>query len=223
MDLHLLLPDDVEKQSRGSELRRAPDSLTAMTGMAAEAYSAVPTLELRPLVDSYSGIRYEGLAPGTHLGLPSRHLTIAVSLGCPLSVAAPGRSSMPRPYRALTAGLHTRPASVVHDGSQQSVSVELTPLGARCLLGVPAAELFGTVAELEDLLGNDARELIDRLATPPTGMPASPSSTTSWAGSAVAGTCSKGPWNVPGTASSTAAASFVSAIWHATPATAGGN
>ncbi len=128
-------------------------SLTPMTGKLAEAHSAVPAPELRPLVDSYSGIRYQGFAPGTHLGLPSRHLTVAVSLGSPLRVAVPERSTRPRPFVALAAGLHTRPATIAHDGSQHVVSFELTPLGARCLLGAPAAELAGTVVELDDLLG----------------------------------------------------------------------
>ncbi len=71
---------------------------------------------------------------------------------------------MARPFRALAAGLHTRPALVFHDGSQDAVSFELTPLGARSLLGVPAAELAGTVVELDDLLPGDAAELMDRVA-----------------------------------------------------------
>jgi AraC-like DNA-binding protein len=136
-----------------------------MTGKLAEAHSAVPAPELRRLVDCYTGMRYEGFAPGAHLGLPSRHLTVAVSIGSPLRVAVPDRSSGPQPFVALAAGLHTRPATVTHDGSQHLVSFELTPLGARCLLGAPAAELAGTVVELDDLLGNEARELIDRLTT----------------------------------------------------------
>lgn len=136
-----------------------------MTGKFAEAHSAVPAPELRSLVDSYGGIRYEGFAPGTHLGLPSRHLTVAVSLGTPLTVGVPDRSPDPRPFTALAAGLHTRPATITHDGSQDSISFELTPLGARCLLGVRAADLAGRIVELEDILGYDARELVDRLAS----------------------------------------------------------
>jgi AraC-like DNA-binding protein len=136
-----------------------------MTGKTVEARGATPAPELRSLVDSYGGIRYEGFAPGTHLGLPSRHLTVALSLGTPLIVGAPERSQAPRPLTALAAGLHTRPATITHDGSQDSISFELTPLGARCLLGVRAADLAGQIVELEDLLGGGARELVDRLAS----------------------------------------------------------
>ncbi len=135
-----------------------------MAGQAAEALSAPPAPELRPLVDGYGGIRYDGFAPGTHVGLPSRQLTVAISLSGALHVAVPDRSPAPRPFTALAAGLHAGPAMVAHSGSQHLVSLELTPLGARSLLGVPAAELAGTVVELDDLLGGEAQELVDRLA-----------------------------------------------------------
>jgi AraC-like DNA-binding protein len=119
---------------------------------------------LQGLVAEYAAIRFEGFGPGTHLGLPSRHLTVAISLSAPLTVAVPGGSTAPREFTALVAGLHTRPATIEHAGSQISVSFELTPLGARRLLGLPAAELAGAVVELHDVLGNDGRELVDRLA-----------------------------------------------------------
>lgn len=79
---------------------------------------------------------------------------MALSLGSPLSVGPSDRSTRPRPFEALAAGLHTSTAIIAHDGSQHSVSFELTPLGARWLLGVPAAELARTIAELDDLLGS---------------------------------------------------------------------
>jgi hypothetical protein len=124
----------------------------------ADAFCAIPAPRLRPLVERYSGIRYQGFAPGTHLGLPSRHLTVAVSLGAPLTVAIPDRSRAPRTFTALAAGLHTGPAIIPHGGSQHSISLELTPLGARALLRVPAAELAGTVERLLSLVSADELE-----------------------------------------------------------------
>ena len=44
------------------------------------------------------------------------------------------------------------------------MQVELTPLGARRLLGVPAGELGSIVVALDDVLGTSAHELSDRLA-----------------------------------------------------------
>jgi AraC-like DNA-binding protein len=131
-----------------------------MEGRVADAATSAPAAQLLGLVSGYSGIRYEGFPPGTHLGLPSRHLTVALSLDGPLRVAG-------QRFAALAAGLHTRPTVIAHKGSQHVVSVELTPAGARSLLGFPAAELAHTVVELDQLLGREARELAERMATTP--------------------------------------------------------
>ncbi len=104
-----------------------------------------------------------------HRGLPSRHLTFIVSLGEPVHIAA-----MPDPRHpevrsaAFVSGLDDAPATIVHDGNQHGVSLALTPLGARALLGVPARELAGRVVGLDDLLGSTAERLRDRLASAPT-------------------------------------------------------
>jgi AraC-like DNA-binding protein len=122
--------------------------------------AGTPAPQLRPLVSSYSGIRYEGFSPGTHLGLPSRHLTVVIALEAPLRL---GRSFM-----ALVAGLHASAVAIEHEGRQSAVSLELTPAGARSLFGVPAGELVGTVVHLEDMIGPQSRELAERLAEAPT-------------------------------------------------------
>ncbi|MGH9097474.1 MAG: helix-turn-helix domain-containing protein [Acidimicrobiales bacterium] len=74
---------------------------------------------------------------------------------------------MPGSFQAFVGGLHTTPAMIRHDGSQHGVSLELTPLGARALFGVPAAELAHAVLDLEDILGTNAIELVDRVASAP--------------------------------------------------------
>lgn len=48
-----------------------------------EHVEATPPERLSPLVARYSGYRYEGTPPGTHLGLPSPYLTVVISLGKP--------------------------------------------------------------------------------------------------------------------------------------------
>jgi AraC-like DNA-binding protein len=124
---------------------------------------ARPAGRLAPLVGQYVGYRYEGFLPGTHRGMPSHHLTVVVALGKPTRLG--GR--VPGEYAALAAGLHTAPEAIVHDGDQYGVQLDLTPAGARCLLGLPAGELQGTVVELADLLGPDAGELIERMEIAP--------------------------------------------------------
>jgi AraC-like DNA-binding protein len=137
-----------------------------VVGQVAEGLTTRPAPRLAPLVSSYNGTWFEGIPPGVHLGLPSRHLTVAVSLGVPLLVAA-GVSQPVRPFKALAAGLHTRSALVAHDGSGCTVTFELTPAGARSLLGLPAGELAGAVVDLEDVLWPEAHELAERMAAAP--------------------------------------------------------
>jgi AraC-like DNA-binding protein len=133
-----------------------------------DAATGRPADHLLPLVHAYRGYRYEGFAPGTHLGLPSHHLTVVISLGDPTRLAAlPDPAQPPAAFPALAGGLHTRPAVIAHDGAQHGVQLELTPAGARSLLGLPAAALGQTVVDLRELLGPTAGELAERMAAAP--------------------------------------------------------
>jgi AraC-like DNA-binding protein len=91
---------------------------------------------------------------------------VIISLGSPVDVAGmPDPAQPPGSFRALAGGLHATPATIHHDGHQYGVHLELTPVGAGALLGVPARELASHVVELGDLLGRRAGELSDRMAT----------------------------------------------------------
>jgi AraC-like DNA-binding protein len=123
---------------------------------------------LRPFVAAAVGYRHEGLPPGQHRGLPSPFLTLVVTIDAPLVMAAhPDPAQSPGAFDALVGGLHTRPALISHPGRQCGVQLSLTPLGARALLGLPAGELFAVDAALQDLLGRDADELVERLREAP--------------------------------------------------------
>jgi AraC-like DNA-binding protein len=129
-----------------------------------EGASAPPAPALRPYVDRYVGYRQAGFAPGVHRGLPSRHLTFIVSLADPVDIAGmPDPGQRPGAHQAFVSGLHTGPALIRHDGTQVGVSLQLTPLGARALLGLPAGALAGSVVDLDDVLGRTAGSLVDRL------------------------------------------------------------
>ena len=122
-----------------------------------------PGAWLRPFVDRYVGYRYEGFAPGMHAGLPSRHLTLIVSLADPIDV---GRIQDPRSrerFPALAAGLHTVPTAIHHDGNQHGVQLAVTPRGARALFGMPPAEIATLTLPLGAVLGPLAGELVERL------------------------------------------------------------
>ncbi len=130
-----------------------------------EMVGGQPAAHLRSFVDRYVGYRIAGMPAGTHRGLPSRHLTIIISLSDPVDLSVlpdlqPGGS-----FTALAGGLHAAPVIIDHDGSQHGMHLELTPLGARALLGVPPSALASTVVPLDGVLGRGADELVDRLTS----------------------------------------------------------
>ncbi|WP_369257465.1 helix-turn-helix transcriptional regulator [Geodermatophilus amargosae] len=123
-----------------------------------------PHAALRGLVTDAVGYRQEGLAAGTHRGLPSPTLTLVVTLDEPLDVVAhPDPAQAPGRYDALVGGLHTTPALIRHPGRQTGIQLSLSPLGARRLLGVPAGELAALDVDLADVLGAVGPELVERV------------------------------------------------------------
>ncbi|NYE74256.1 helix-turn-helix domain-containing protein [Microlunatus parietis] len=131
---------------------------------AAVTVTGYPARALMPFVQRYHGARFEDLAPCVHRGLPSHQLEFIICLGQPLMINSSG-GLLARPYAGLVGGLHRRPVNVALHGSMRNVSLELTPRGARKLLGVPAAELAGQFVDLDALLGKGAAELTERLAS----------------------------------------------------------
>jgi AraC-like DNA-binding protein len=124
----------------------------------------VPHAALRPFVTGMVGYRSEGLPVAVHRGLPSPYLTLVLTIGDPLGVLAhPDPVQAGGSYQALVGGLHVRPALVVRPERQAGVQLNLTPLGARALLGLPASALASVDVELADLLGPAATELTDRV------------------------------------------------------------
>jgi AraC-like DNA-binding protein len=139
-----------------------------MTEAIAESVARLPALPLRAYIDRYIGYRFEGFAAGMHRGLPSRHLTFIVSLQDQIDVAAlAGSTEPPGSFTGLISGFCPGPAIVRHDGTQVGVCAELSPLGARALLGLPAGALASNVAEPHDIVGRVAVDLPERLASAP--------------------------------------------------------
>ena len=121
---------------------------------------------LRPIlvVARYGGFRVSGLEPREHAALPSRYITLIVSLGAPIDIIAmPEDAQRPGRFQAFVAGLHAAPARVRDEGTLDLVHVFLTPIGVRSLFGIPAGVLASQVVDLRDLLGPRASELEDRL------------------------------------------------------------
>lgn len=123
-----------------------------------------PAPALRPWIDRYVGYRLLGGPAGVHRGLPSRHMTFIVSIGSPIDVIAQtSPTQRPAAYRCVLSGLQASFALIAHDGNQEGVAIELTPLGSRALFGLPARELWDLSLELDEVVGSVGDELWDRL------------------------------------------------------------
>lgn len=107
---------------------------------------------LRRMVTPYHGYHYAGMDPGIHHGLPSTTLTVVIAFDEPLDVAWAHDDASRVKQWATAAGLHDGPALIRHDGHQHGVQFDLTPHGARSILGMPAGELKGTIIPLEEVV-----------------------------------------------------------------------
>ena len=131
-----------------------------------ESVWGVPAPALRPFMAGYAGYRHAGVPPATHRGLPSPYLTVIFTLDDPLTIAAHADPRQPpASYRSLVGGLHTSPALITHQGRQSGIQLPLSPLGARALLGMPAAELASIDVAGPDVLGLLAEQIGERIRT----------------------------------------------------------
>lgn len=134
----------------------------ALVGTPVSAYVVRrPPPSLRAAVVHYCGYRLSGFDPGVHVGLPSPHLTLILTLDDPVAVRWPGGSGR---LHAMVGGLHDHPVEIEHDGSQFGIELALTPLGCRGLFGAPAAAVARSVVPLDALFGSRASELLERAA-----------------------------------------------------------
>ncbi|WP_350277002.1 helix-turn-helix domain-containing protein [Kribbella sp. HUAS MG21] len=121
---------------------------------------------LRPYVGDVTGYAYDADPPALHRGLPSRFLTLVITLDDPLGIAWPGRPV--EKFDAGVGGLHSTAVHIGQTPSRAGVQLALTPAAARALLGLPPAELASTVVGLDELLGRPAHELTEQLREAPT-------------------------------------------------------
>lgn len=135
-----------------------------MAEMWTDSMTRRPAGPLRGSIEAYMGYQAIGFAPGLQRRVPSRHMTFVVSIGPPIDVrweTDPARR--PERYRCVVGGLQTAAATIAHPGSQAGIAISLSPLGARAVFGVPAAELSDLSLEGADLLGRRGEELWEHL------------------------------------------------------------
>lgn len=127
-----------------------------------------PESRLRGHVRGYAGIRVEADWPLRGRLLPTAGVTLFIDFVTSARLVA---TPVPAPpLRVLTshvAGLRDGPVLFEQQSHHFGMAVELTPLGAHALFGVPMRELANVTVDLADLLGHQAGHLTERLAQAP--------------------------------------------------------
>ena len=128
---------------------------------------ARPAARLAGLVREYRG--YRDAAPAARIQRESATSVIPLvfEFAAGWRVASPGSAYAPERLRGFVAGLSDAYALVEPAGAIEGVQVDLTPIGARRLLGVPMHELANRAVSLEALVGRPAAFLTEVLVNTP--------------------------------------------------------
>jgi AraC-like DNA-binding protein len=136
--------------------------------VSAEFVTAAPPPALAGQVIRLTGYADRAPAPVTFRELPCTYVPVIIDMDAGWSIADGRRPERP-PERlgSFVAGLTDGPVIVSHGGSARCLQVDLAPLAARRLLGLPMSELANRSVSLEDVLGPSAAELAGRVADAP--------------------------------------------------------
>lgn len=103
-------------------------------------------------------------APMRERHLPPLFVPLIVNFGPPYRMLDPLTSAVAAEHASFTGGLGEAVAVTESPGKARCVQVNLTPLGARRLFGVPLHELTDRVVPLSEVLGREVDRLEERLA-----------------------------------------------------------
>jgi AraC-like DNA-binding protein len=101
----------------------------------------------------------------TRRELPGEDVVLVLNLGDPMIVRKPGSDG--ERCSSFAAGLSRGPSITETSGSQRGVQVDLTPIGARMLFGLPMDQLADRALDVGDVLGRLGEWMVDRMATSP--------------------------------------------------------
>jgi AraC-like DNA-binding protein len=93
-------------------------------------------------------------------GAPLRRLEPATTITPVILMLGPRIMIDGDPIGSFAAGPYVRPVVTEHGGEQEGIQIDLEPLAARRLLGLPMGELAGRCVELEELLGRDLTDWV---------------------------------------------------------------
>lgn len=133
-----------------------------------EMVSQAAAPRLRRHVLGYCGYEEETVGFTRRRELPSGEVVLIIGFGPTLETNYPQRApDHTSTHRSFVAGVHETHCLVTTPGNQAGIQLNLTPLGAHLLLGLPMHELTNRVVELDDLLGADGELLVERLHDAP--------------------------------------------------------
>jgi AraC-like DNA-binding protein len=122
-----------------------------------------PDERLRAFVGEYEGYEESGSPPPLRQQPPTTRLPVIVNFGSPWQLAT-SADGVREEHHSFVAGLGERSTYVAAAGPASCLQVNLTPLGAFALLGVPMRELTNRVLSLDDVAPRALRALDERLA-----------------------------------------------------------
>jgi AraC-like DNA-binding protein len=117
---------------------------------------------LRGVVLRYAGFSEQAPAPVTFRELPCSYVPVIIDLDAGWTVANRTHTT-PLRLGSFVAGITDGPVLVSHGGSARCLQVDLTPLGARRLLGLPMSELANRTVPIDDVFGRFGRDLVQRV------------------------------------------------------------
>lgn len=119
---------------------------------------------LKPYVHCFTVYAEHGTGFARRREVPSGLATLVLNLGPELRVEHPVETRTAfAAGKGFYTGLSSTYAVTETNGDQEGVQVMLTPLGARCLLGMPLVEVGDELVDPIDLFGSAARETVERL------------------------------------------------------------
>ena len=120
----------------------------------------------RDLVTGICGYRERSDGPLRRRVAAGTSVPLIVSFGDPIEIVDMGEGAgAGRAYESFVSGFHPGYAVTRYQGTQFGMQIDLTPLGAYRLLGVPGSTLASRVVSLDDVVPALAGSLPDQLAS----------------------------------------------------------
>ncbi|RZT16033.1 AraC-like DNA-binding protein [Mycobacterium sp. BK558] len=126
-----------------------------------------PDPSLRSVVLRYEGFTTQGAGPVVFRETACTFVPVIIDLDAGWTVAHRDHVGPPLRLRSFVAGLTDAPVLVGHAGSARCLQIDLTPLGARSILGLPLSELANQTVPFEAVLGRTGMTLVQRIGEAP--------------------------------------------------------